>query len=58
MVALNGATLFLGISNSSLVQSIVVVERTVFYREKVAGMYYALPYALSHVSLWTINYLN
>lgn len=49
MGALYGATLFLGITNSSLVQSIVAVERTVFYREKAAGMYSALPYALSQI---------
>lgn len=45
------AVLFLGVSNSSSVQPIVEVERTVFYREKAAGMYSALPYALGQVAI-------
>ncbi|XP_057870079.1 ABC transporter G family member 36 isoform X2 [Cryptomeria japonica] len=49
MGALYGSTLFLGITNSSVVQPIVAVERTVFYREKAAGMYSPLPYALSQI---------
>jgi len=28
---------------------VVVVERTVFYRERAAGMYSALPYAFGQV---------
>ncbi|XP_061365065.1 pleiotropic drug resistance protein 1-like isoform X3 [Gastrolobium bilobum] len=43
------AVLFLGIQNSASVQSVVAVERTVFYRERSAGMYSALPYALAQV---------
>ncbi|XP_058751871.1 pleiotropic drug resistance protein 1-like [Vicia villosa] len=43
------AVLFLGIQNSSSVQPVVAVERTVFYREKAAGMYSALPYAISQI---------
>ncbi|KAL2897787.1 ABC transporter G family member 37 [Bienertia sinuspersici] len=43
------AVLFLGIQNSSGVQPVVFVERTVFYREKAAGMYSALPYAFAQV---------
>ncbi|KAL9250442.1 Pleiotropic drug resistance protein 1-like protein [Drosera capensis] len=39
------AVIFLGISNASGVQPVVAVERTVFYRERAAGMYSALPYA-------------
>ncbi|KAJ6827321.1 putative ABC transporter G family member 39 [Iris pallida] len=39
------AVLFVGIQNGQTVQPIVDVERTVFYREKAAGMYSALPYA-------------
>eukprot|EP00253_Pinus_taeda_P009158 PITA_09158 len=46
---LYGAVLFLGVNNSSTVQPVVAVERTVFYREKAAGMYSALPYALAQV---------
>ncbi|CAJ2661304.1 unnamed protein product [Trifolium pratense] len=43
------AVLFLGVQNSSSVQPVVAVERTVFYREKAAGMYSALPYAFSQI---------
>ncbi|KAJ9190251.1 hypothetical protein P3X46_001475 [Hevea brasiliensis] len=43
------AVLFVGINNCSTVQPIVAVERTVFYRERAAGMYSALPNALAQV---------
>ncbi|KAG9459397.1 hypothetical protein H6P81_003905 [Aristolochia fimbriata] len=43
------AVLFLGIQNASSVQPVVEVERTVFYRERAAGMYSALPYAFGQV---------
>ncbi|VFQ92295.1 unnamed protein product [Cuscuta campestris] len=43
------AVLFLGVQNSSAVQPVVAVERTVFYREKAAGMYSALPYAFGQI---------
>ncbi|KAF1859242.1 hypothetical protein Lal_00009826 [Lupinus albus] len=43
------AVLFLGVQNSASVQPVVAVERTVFYREKAAGMYSALPYAFSQI---------
>ncbi|CAI8585681.1 unnamed protein product [Vicia faba] len=45
MGALYSACLFLGVNNASSVQPIVSIERTVFYREKAAGMYSPLPYA-------------
>ncbi|KAI3954477.1 hypothetical protein MKW92_053462 [Papaver armeniacum] len=45
MGALYSACLFLGVNNSSSVQPVVAIERTVFYREKAAGMYAAFPYA-------------
>ncbi|EPS69014.1 hypothetical protein M569_05753, partial [Genlisea aurea] len=38
---------FLGFQYSSTVQPVVAIERTVFYRERAAGMYSALPYAIS-----------
>ncbi|XP_059456290.1 ABC transporter G family member 35-like [Corylus avellana] len=47
--AMYGSVLFVGINNCSTVQPIVAVERTVFYRERAAGMYSALPYALAQV---------
>jgi hypothetical protein len=43
------AVLFLGGTNTSAVQSVVAIERTVFYRERAAGLYSALPYALAQV---------
>ncbi|XP_019166107.1 PREDICTED: pleiotropic drug resistance protein 1-like [Ipomoea nil] len=47
MGSMYAAVLFLGVQNSSSVQPVVAVERTVFYREKAAGMYSALPYAFA-----------
>ncbi|XP_048139356.1 pleiotropic drug resistance protein 1-like [Rhodamnia argentea] len=49
MGSMYAAVLFLGVQNASLVQPVVAVERTVFYRERAAGMYSALPYALAQV---------
>ena len=49
--AMYGAVLFVGINNCLTVQPIVAVERAVFYREKAAGMYSALPYAMAQVRL-------
>lgn len=48
--AMYSAILFLGATNISAVQPVVAVERTVFYREKAAGMYSALPYAFAQVN--------
>ncbi|KAF9599140.1 hypothetical protein IFM89_035419 [Coptis chinensis] len=45
--ALYAACLFLGISNSSSVQPVVSIERTVFYKEKAAGTFSAFPYAFA-----------
>ncbi|BAT91561.1 hypothetical protein VIGAN_07016700 [Vigna angularis var. angularis] len=44
------ALLFLGIQNAFSVQPVVAIERTVFYRERAAGMYSAIPYALAQVA--------
>ncbi|KVH98014.1 hypothetical protein Ccrd_023769 [Cynara cardunculus var. scolymus] len=49
MGSMYAATLFLGVQNASSVQPVVDVERTVFYRERAAGMYSALPYAFAQV---------
>lgn len=43
------AVLFLGVQNSGSVQPVVSIERTVFYRERAAGMYSAFPYAMAQV---------
>ncbi|KAI8539692.1 hypothetical protein RHMOL_Rhmol09G0202600 [Rhododendron molle] len=48
------AVMFLGGTNTSGVQSVVAIERTVFYRERAAGMYSALPYAFAQVAIETI----
>lgn len=47
MGSMYSAVLFLGVQNASSVQPVVAVERTVFYREKAAGMFSALPYAFA-----------
>ncbi|KAF3628286.1 ABC transporter G family member 39 [Capsicum annuum] len=52
--AMYAAAMFLGGTNTSAVQSVVSVERTVFYRERAAGMYSALPYAFAQVAVETI----
>ncbi|KAL2933657.1 ABC transporter G family member 39 [Bienertia sinuspersici] len=52
--AMYSAVLFLGATNASAVQAVVAIERTVFYREKAAGMYSALPYALAQVAIEAI----
>ncbi|KAI6671954.1 hypothetical protein NL676_006839 [Syzygium grande] len=49
MGSMYSAVLFLGIQNASSVQPVVAVEKAVFYRERAAGMYSALPYALAQV---------
>ncbi|KAJ1685330.1 hypothetical protein LUZ63_016720 [Rhynchospora breviuscula] len=43
------ALMFMGMQNSQVVLPVVDTERTVFYREKFAGMYSALPYAAAQV---------
>ncbi|CAN1270070.1 ABC transporter G family member 39 [Linum perenne] len=52
--AMYAAVFFLGSTNASSVQPVVSVERTVFYRERAAGMYSALPYAFAQVSIEAI----
>ena len=50
------SSLFIGIQNAALVQPVVAVERTVFYRERAAGMYSALPYAFGQVDRWCLYF--
>ncbi|XVF86433.1 hypothetical protein PTKIN_Ptkin18bG0039500 [Pterospermum kingtungense] len=52
--AIYAAVFFLGSVNASSVQGVVAIERTVFYRERAAGMYSALPYAFAQVAIETI----
>lgn len=49
MGSMYAAVLFIGFQNCSSVQPVVAIERTVFYRERAAGMYSALPYAFGQV---------
>ncbi|XP_065851098.1 ABC transporter G family member 32 isoform X2 [Euphorbia lathyris] len=49
MGSMYAAVLFIGITNASAVQPVVSIERFVSYRERVAGMYSALPFALAQV---------
>lgn len=53
MGSMYAAVLFLGVQNATSVQPVVAVERTVFYRERAAGMYSALPYAFGQVIIPT-----
>ena len=46
----------IGIENSLLVQPAVDTKSTVFYREKAAGMYSALPYAFKQVIMKIISF--
>ncbi|KAA3479321.1 ABC transporter G family member 29-like isoform X1 [Gossypium australe] len=43
------AAMFLGVNNCQTAQPVVAIERSIFYRERAAGMYSALPYALAQV---------
>ncbi|XP_073025690.1 LOW QUALITY PROTEIN: pleiotropic drug resistance protein 1-like [Primulina eburnea] len=57
MGSMYAAVLFLGVQNATSVQPVVAVERTVFYRERAAGMYSALPYAFGQVVVELPNLL-
>ncbi|KAJ6434978.1 hypothetical protein OIU84_000261 [Salix udensis] len=50
MGSMYAAVLFIGVQNATSVQPVVAIERTVFYRERAAGMYSALPYAFAQVN--------
>lgn len=58
MGALYSACLFLGVNNASSVQPIVSIERTVFYREKAAGMYSPIAYAAAQVGLTILEIIS
>ncbi|XP_058188887.1 pleiotropic drug resistance protein 3-like isoform X3 [Rhododendron vialii] len=49
--AMFSAAMFLGINNSSSVLPYVSTERSVFYRERFAGMYGSWAYALAQVTI-------
>ncbi|XP_061350163.1 pleiotropic drug resistance protein 2-like isoform X2 [Gastrolobium bilobum] len=52
--AMYSAVFFLGGSNTSSVQPVVATERTVLYRERAAGMYSEMPYAIGQVAIEVI----
>ncbi len=58
MGALYAAVIFLGVNNASSVQPVVAVERSVFYRERAAGMYSPMPYAMAQVCIKQNPYVN
>lgn len=49
--AMSIVTSFLGSQSAATVRPVAIAERIVFYRETVAGMYSALPYAFSQVCI-------
>ncbi|TVU11000.1 hypothetical protein EJB05_44558 [Eragrostis curvula] len=51
MGSMYAAVIFIGISNCNTVLPVVSVERTVFYRERAAGLYSAFPYAIGQVAI-------
>ncbi|XP_010273226.1 PREDICTED: pleiotropic drug resistance protein 1-like [Nelumbo nucifera] len=51
MGSMYAAVVFLGFSNAASVQPVVDIERSVFYRERAAGMYSALPYAFAQLMM-------
>lgn len=52
--AMYSTVFFLGTTNSMTVQPVVSIARTIFYRERAAGMYSALPYAFGQMAVETI----
>ncbi|KAJ1260559.1 hypothetical protein BS78_10G241900 [Paspalum vaginatum] len=51
MGSMYAAVLILGIQNALGIQAVVAIERTVFYKERAAGMYSALPYTFAQVAI-------
>ncbi|MFQ6639026.1 hypothetical protein Gotur_015336 [Gossypium turneri] len=49
MGSMYAAILFIGIQNAASVQPAMSVERTIFYRERAAPMYSAMPNAIAQV---------
>ncbi|KAL9258785.1 Pleiotropic drug resistance protein 1-like protein [Drosera capensis] len=49
MGSIYAAILFLAVRNALFIQTVIFVERTVFYRERAAGMYPALPHTLAQI---------
>ncbi|BBM99977.1 ATP-binding cassette, subfamily G (WHITE), member 2, PDR [Marchantia polymorpha subsp. ruderalis] len=49
MGSMYGSVVFLGVNNARQILPLVATERTVFYRERAAGMYSAIPYGIGQV---------
>ncbi|MCO5610340.1 hypothetical protein L7F22_064576 [Adiantum nelumboides] len=49
--AMYSSSLFIGFQNANTGQPVVAIERTVFYRERGAGMYSALAYAFAQAAV-------
>jgi hypothetical protein len=49
MGSIYATTLVLGFTNTNKIQPVAAIERTVFYRERGAGMYSELAYAYGQV---------
>jgi hypothetical protein len=58
MGSMYASVIFIGVQNGASVQPVIAVERTVFYRERAAGMYSALPYAAAQVKFNAWNSLS
>ncbi|XP_078174137.1 ABC transporter G family member 45-like isoform X2 [Carex rostrata] len=44
-----GSSLFMGFANAAIMQPVIAMERAVFYRERSAGMYSSMPYAIAQM---------
>lgn len=53
--AMNTAIIFMGTATATAVIPVVISERAVYYRERAAGMYSALPYSLEQVLDFSFN---
>ncbi|KAF0914148.1 hypothetical protein E2562_027574 [Oryza meyeriana var. granulata] len=51
MGSMYSTCLTMGVQNSTSIQPVISVERTVFYRERASHMYSSLPYALGQVAI-------
>lgn len=49
--SLHTAVMFLGTQNASIARPVVIMDRAVFYRERAAGSYSALPYAIAQIAI-------
>eukprot|EP00261_Vitis_vinifera_P037382 XP_019078625.1 PREDICTED: ABC transporter G family member 39 isoform X3 [Vitis vinifera] len=47
--SLHTAVMFLGTQNASIARPVVIMDRAVFYRERAAGFYSALPCAIAQI---------